>query len=981
MPGKGFDPKELEAHTGYRVTHADQIPGIGCEYLTLFHEKTGARHVHVISPDREATFSVAFLTVPEDSTGVAHILEHTALCGSARFPVRDPFFSMLRRSTASFMNAFTASDWTMYPFCTPNEKDFYNLLSVYLDAAFFPLLTRLSFLQEGVRIAPREDGKGLSYQGVVLNEMKGALSSPNQIMGRAILKHLFPDVTYRVNSGGDPREIISLTHEELLAFHRRHYHPSNAFFYTYGDLSPVRVLEEIERSVLDKFSDRLPPLSVPLQPRFPAPRSAEEPYPVAAGADMAKKSQATLAFLLSDATDAFSVMGLTLLEKILLGNAASPLRKALMDSGLGSDLADASGFDSDARETLLACGLKNVSREDAEKLSDLVLSTLSDLAEKGVDPELARSAIHQYELSRREITNEPFAYGLKLLFSFCGPWFHGGDIGRALNFQEDLARVRELNEEGGFFESLIKKNFCDNPHRVLLTLYPDPDMAGRLAREEEESLEGARAAMSEADLARVTEDARSLVRLQEEPEDVSVLPILGLSDIPPDVACVAPEESRDRVSVYEAATNGLFYLSLAGRPRGLGAGLTELAPFFCYAFTRCGTREKSYEELARAIAARTGGIGVAVSANRLFDPAGAEASFLLLDAKCISRNIGPAMDLVSELVTSCDFSDLERLKTLVAEYSTRLSSSVVQAGHRYAISLAARGFSPARALSEAWAGAAQVRFARALASDLSDAAMKSLSEKLAAIARCAFPASDARACAVGAQADAEQGADRARALLAGLPAAQGDAPAVEASPAGREGYYLSSAVSFCAHSRPTVPLGHSDAPLLAVAARALKNAFLHREVREKGGAYGAYALHSGEDGVFTLASFRDPHVARTLSAFSRGLSFAAEGRFTEQDVYEAVLSVCAELDRPHSPQTAARKAFFRELTGLSDQLRRDYKTGVLSCGREQVAAACARHLAPREPLSPVAVISGREQLEKANEEMTGNPLVLYLLET
>ncbi|MEW5735493.1 MAG: insulinase family protein [Thermodesulfobacteriota bacterium] len=982
MPG--IDGKVAEA-SGYRVLDRARVPGLGCEYIELVHERTGARHVHIVSPDRECTFAAAFLTVPQDSTGVAHILEHTALCGSQRYPVRDPFFSMLRRSTASFMNAFTSSDWTMYPFSTANGKDFDNLLSVYLDAAFFPLLSELSFLQEGVRLEKSEGGAELVYKGVVLNEMKGALSSPSQIMGRSLLKHLFPDVTYHVNSGGDPAEIVTLTHADLVAFHRRHYHPSNAFFYTYGNLDLPRVLEKIERSVLDRFPERLAPLSVPRQPRFSAPRRADEPYPVSPEEDLSKKSQASVGFLLSDATDAFSVMAGTLAEKILLGHSASPLRKALIDSRLGSDLADATGFDSDMRETIFACGLKETSRSDSGKVEDLVLSTLAGLSRRGIEKDLVRAAIHQYELSRREITNEPFAFGLKLFFAFCGPWFHGGKIGPAINFEEDLARIRDLSEKGGFFEDLLLQGFTENPHRVTLTLYPDPDMSSRLAAGEEGRLARIREGMAPEDLAEVDKNARSLALLQETPEDVSVLPILKLSDIPPEVERMAPSQVRaeGRVARYEAATNGLFYLTLASEPGGIPRKHEGLVPFFCYCFARCGTKDKSYEELSRSLAAHTGGISLSASANRLFTPAGDETSFLLLDAKCVSRNIGPALDLVRELVLSCDFRNPDRLRTLVAEYSARLTSSVVANGHRYALSLAARGFSRTRALSEQWAGISQVRLARALAGDLSDEAMARLSADLQEIARSAFAGPWTRICVVGEEGDNARGADFAEGLLSRLPAVPAEAPASESALPRelREGYYLSSAVSFCAYCRQTAALGHQDAPLLAVAARVMKNAFLHREVREKGGAYGAFALHSSEDGVFSLASFRDPQVAQTLSAFSRALSFAAEGRFTDQDVYEAILSVCAELDRPHTPQTAARKAFFRNLTALSDQARREFKEGVLASGREAVAAACRRHLSSCGTLAPVTVISGREQLEKANREMPEAPLALFAVES
>ena len=263
-----------EVVSGFAVKRAIPLPRLSAVFYELKHRKTGASYIHMANQDRENTFSVAFKTVPQDSTGVAHILEHTALCGSRSFPVRDPFFSMIKRSMNSFMNAFTSSDWTMYPFSTCNQKDFYNLMQVYLDAAFFPKLDELSFKQEGFRV--EEDGNGLVFKGVVYNEMKGAMSSPRDIMGHALSQALYPNTTYGNNSGGDPAHIVDLTHEDLVAFHKRHYHPSNAFFYTYGNLPLEGHLELIEKQVLSQFEAIDPGTDVTHQPRWDSPKEIHE---------------------------------------------------------------------------------------------------------------------------------------------------------------------------------------------------------------------------------------------------------------------------------------------------------------------------------------------------------------------------------------------------------------------------------------------------------------------------------------------------------------------------------------------------------------------------------------------------------------------------------------------------------------------------------------------------------------------------------
>ncbi|MCG6907650.1 MAG: insulinase family protein [Desulfobacteraceae bacterium] len=412
QPDKQKELKPGDRISGYSVKRVENLGEIRSVFIELEHERTGARHVHIQNDDRENTFSVAFKTVPVDSTGVAHILEHTVLCGSRKYPVRDPFFSMLKRSLSTFMNAFTASDWTMYPFSTQNRKDYYNLMDVYLDATFYPKLEELNFKQEGIRLEPEPAADAgqppqLVYKGVVYNEMKGAMSSPDQVMARSLLNALYPDTTYSHNSGGDPAVIPQLTHAQLVAFHRRHYHPSNAFFYTYGNLPLVEHLAFIESKVLTHFNRIDPRTEVKSQPRWPAPRMVTYPYPFDKGEDPAKKYQACLAWLTADIQNTFEVLVLTLLEQILMGNSASPMRKALIDSGLGTALCDTAGFVSDHRDTMFAAGLKDVRQTDAEPVAAIIEGVLQGLVRDGVDRDLIEAAIHQLEFHRKEITNTP----------------------------------------------------------------------------------------------------------------------------------------------------------------------------------------------------------------------------------------------------------------------------------------------------------------------------------------------------------------------------------------------------------------------------------------------------------------------------------------------------------------------------------------------------------------------------------------------
>ncbi len=982
-PGIG----EGDAIGDYVVERAARLPHINSFFYELIHRKTGARHAHISNQDAENTFSVAFKTVPRDSTGVAHILEHTVLCGSRKYPVRDPFFSMINRSLSTFMNAFTASDWTMYPFSTQNRKDFYNLMDVYLDAAFYPRIDRLSFRQEGHRLEieshPGVNGgdNQLVYKGVVYNEMKGAMSSPDQVMGRGLMKALYPDTTYGNNSGGDPAEIPTLTWEGLRHFHQIHYHPSNAFFYTYGSLPLADHLAVIQEKILNHFSRIDPGTAVHPQPRFQEPRTATFAYPLAENESPEKKNQVCLAWLTADIHEAFEVLALELMEGILLGNAAAPLRKALIDSGLGSSLSDGTGFVSDHRDTLFAAGLKDVALADGDRIAAIVMDTLSELAEKGIDPRLIESAIHQIEFHRKEITNTPYPYGLKLFLSFCGPWFHGGDPVRVLRFDQDLREIRAALDKGFFFEERIRTHFLDNPHRVRFQLTPDQTLERRENERVRAELDRIKAGLSPQEIRQIEADAEALEKLQSSEEDLSSLPTLALSDIPADVPSVTKTAVYDEMNavLYEQPTSGIFYFSAAAGAGALERRMLPMVPFFCYAVTRIGTSLRDYTEMAREIATYTGGMGVSAHSRTRFDADGSPLPFVAFNGKCLSRNVEKMFSLIRELLCEYDLSDLKRLKSLLVEFKAGLESMVVHNGHRLAIGLSARNFSPTHALNEIWNGVHQLKMIKAVAADLSEPGLEAVASDLKAIGRRLFHRNNIRMALIG-ETDVLPSAVNAAALLQGALDADGETgfrPPDVAMGDGlpREGWSTSTAVSFVAKTLKAVRMDHAHAPALAVIGKLLRSRYIHREIREKGGAYGGFSIYNPEDGLFSFGSYRDPHIVNTLKVYEGAASFIRSGRFAEEDVKEAILQVCSDIDKPDPPGPASRKAFYRGLLALSDEERKRYKQRLLALDRKAVMAAAERYFTP-DGRAAVAVISSAEKIEAANRKMDDAPLAM-----
>ena len=970
---------------GYTLKKAAFLSDIQSWLYQLEHEGTGTRHLHISNSDRENTFGVAFKTVPSDSTGVAHILEHTVLCGSKRFPVRDPFFSMLKRSLSTFMNAFTASDWTMYPYATQNRKDYYNLMDVYLDAAFFPNIDELSFKQEGHRLDIADDGPEprLIYKGVVYNEMKGAMSSPDQVLVRSLLNALYPDTTYRHNSGGEPSVIPSLTYQQLKDFHAHHYHPSNAYFYTYGNLRLKDHLAHIEKRILNHFSRINPETDVPMQPRWSAPRTVTYHYPLDRSEDPTQKYQACVAWLLTDITNTFEVLVAAVLEQIFIGNSASPLRKALMDSQLGTALSDGSGFDAENRDTLFSIGLKDVSNTDAEKIEAIIFEVLKSLADGGIDPELVASAIHQIEFHRKEVTNTPYPYGIKLLISVSASWLHGGDPERMLQLDADFNRLRQSLAQGHFLEDKIRYYFLDNPHRVRFTLAPDQEMADKENQRVAGELADILTKLKPNDLARIREDAAALEKLQETHENPDCLPTLQREDIPPDVVRIAaaPGSSQPEVLIYNQPTSGIFYFS-----GSLGAGMIDhrllpLVPFFCYAASKMGTTGCDYTQLARRIDLHTGGIGFSANARTRFDDSGNCLPFVSFSGKCLNRNQDQLFKILFELATQLDFSNHTRLRQLLLEYRAGLEASIVHNGHRLAISLASRNFTPANHLQEVWGGIHQLNTVKQLAANLSRDGLKAISADLHRINDTLFCRDNLKLALIGEAsmvASAKQPASHLASALTDS-GTNGFAPPslTLASVLPLEGWSTSTAVSFVAQTFQTVRLGHADSPALAVIAKMLRSLYLHREIREKGGAYGGFALYNAEDGLFSFGSYRDPHIAGTLRVYDGAADFIRSGSFSEEDVKEAILQVCSEIDKPDPPGPAARKAFYRRIIGLTDERRLRNKENLLSLTRSAVLEAAERYFGDDQSNKAVAVISSRNLLEAANEKMTDKKLTLH----
>ncbi|MDO4264610.1 MAG: insulinase family protein, partial [Deinococcus sp.] len=688
----------------YRVEELHDLPEMQGTLVLLRHEN-GARHAHVQREDDNLAFGVTFPTVPKDSSGVAHILEHNVLMGSQKYPVPDPFFTMIPRSLSTFMNAMTAADWTTYPFSTRNRTDFFNLLSVYLDATFFPLLRRESFLQDGWRLefeTPDDPSSPLKLGGVVYNEMKGAMATPSSVLYRAFGGALYPDLTYANNSGGTPADIPSLSFEDMKAFHAAHYHPSNAYFYSYGNMALEEVLDVIEAEVMARFSAQELDVSVPDQPAFSAPRREEVFY---AGSDLERGSQVVVGWKLGLSADPRENLRWSVLSDVLLGNSAAPLTQPLIDSGLGTSLADVGGYRDSYREGAFAAGLKGLPLGHTDAVETLVLDTLRQIAEEGLDPEMIESSLHGFELGSREVSNAGFPYGLGVMFGLVGAWINGGHPADALRLEPELEGLRADLKAGPVFEPMLRK-LLDSPHRVTLTLTPDPELAAKTEAAEAEQVARMGAALDDAGRERILADSAALAQWQAQEPDSAALPSLGLGDVTRQLP--RPDYAQERSGAallgrIPQPTGGLTYLDVQTRLPELSAAQLEALGLYAGALTQSGAGERDYLALARRTEAVTGGVGASVGVGHAPDRLDTVRLSLTLSGKALERNGAALTELMRDLLAEPRFTEA-RLRQLLDQRYAALKNSVVSAGNAYAERLAAAQVSRAGALQETLSG-------------------------------------------------------------------------------------------------------------------------------------------------------------------------------------------------------------------------------------------------------------------------------------
>lgn len=939
------------------------LPEIQCTLVEVEHEPTGARIVHLECDDEENLFCLSLRTYPKTSNGVAHILEHTVLCGSEHFPVRDPFFSMTRRSLNTFMNAFTGGDFTCYPAATQIPQDFYNLLAVYADAVFHPRLLKTSFLQEGHRLEfedPTDPRSPLRYKGIVYNEMKGALATGEARLSEALMESLYPDITYGINSGGDPREITHLTYEELKAFHQTYYHPSHCLFFFYGNLPLQGHLDFLEKHVFDGV-ERAPTLPLlPKQPRFTHPKRLTRAYP---SAEEEAKTLIGLAWLTCGVLDQESVLALSVLDILLMGTDASPLKAALLESDLCKQ-ADAQ-LEVEMSEVPYCLVCRGCEPDAAPAIEAVVLKTLTELSEQGFDPELVEGAVHQLELARSEITGDGGPFGLTLYFRAALLAQHGGRPEDGLQIHSLFARLRKRLADPAYLSDCLRRYFLNNRHSVLVTLVPDPELGQKESEQETEALAAIQAKLTDQEAETIVKEAEALALLQETEESTACLPKITLSDVPQQGKEFALEtHTAGTLTAYHhpCFTNGLLYADLVFPLPNIAPKRLPWVRLFAHLLPQVGCGGKDYKAHLDEILKHTGGVGSALDLSpQAHDPHDLRPS-LSVQVKGLTGKAPHCFRLLKEIAASADFTDKGRLEDLLKQHFHSVETSLHRRSLSYALQLAGRGQAPAAYLQDCWFGLHYYEMLCTwMESDLSVIIqeMERLQAEILGLEGRELVLSTDPLLAQTLTEEAYYG-------LGTLPAEprtpwKNPQTLPESLSQGR---ITNSPVAFTALLFPSVPYTDPASPALSLASELMDNLTLHTRIREQGGAYGGGSANNALTGQFYFYAYRDPHIESSVAAFHEAAQVLADGDFSEEDIEEAKLGIFQDLDSPVPPGKRALAAYNRRKTSRTPERRQAYREGLRQADRRALIEAARTYLLPGLKKGCLATFAAKELLEK-----------------
>ncbi len=966
------------ASYGFELLRDQNLAEINSTACFYRHGRTGAELLSLINSDENKVFGVSFATPPSDSTGVAHILEHSVLCGSRKYPVKEPFVELMKSSLSTFLNAMTFPDKTCYPVASQNVQDFYNLIDVYLDAVFFPRLTPEIFQQEGWHYELDAPDAPLIYKGVVFNEMKGNYSSPDTMLRELSQRSLYPDITYGFDSGGDPKHIPDLTYEQLKAFHEQHYHPSNAKLFFYGDDDPEERLRLLDAR-LGEFNRITVNAKVPLQPRFTAPKRLIHTYPAGLADEQsgepAKETMLTVNWMLDEVVDVETALALNILEHILIGTPAAPLYKALIDSGLGEALAGG-GLDDELRQPMFSTGLKGIDPVNTGKIGRLIADTIGSLAEKGIDPLTIDAALNTVEFQLRENNTGAFPRGIAFMLRALRSWLHGGDPLSPLAFERPLAAIKGQVAGGTrYFERLLKRHLIDNCHRTELVLKPDRELAESEAQEERARLEAVRASMTARDLLAVVEATNTLRRIQEQPDPPEVLatiPTLRLSDLPRANKLIPREVTSiadTRVLYHDLFTNGILYLDLGFDLHLLPPELLPYVPLFGRALLETGVENDDFVRLSQRIGRSTGGIRPQQWTSTV---AGGVTSttWLYLRSKALPGQTIELLSILWDILGRARLDNLARFRQLVLEEKASLESRLVPAGSSYVDRRLRASLYESDWADEQMSGVTYLFFLRKLADDV-DTKWEAVLAALECI-RSTLVNRAAMLCNITAEAGHwAQLKPQLANFLGALPCMSAKAaPWRVAEGVLSEGLIVPTKVNYVGKGADLYREGIRPSGAHLVARSYLRTSWLWDKIRVQGGAYGGRCMFDRYSGGFTFVSYRDPNLIATLDTYDHTADFLRNADLDEAELTRILIGTIGEVDTYRLPDARGFTSMQHYLVGDTDEARQRMREEILSTTTADLRnfADALAHVAAH---GRVVVLGSEQTIAAANAERPG----------
>ena len=923
-----------KSYSGFRLTKKEEIAEIKSLGLFFEHDVTGAELLVLENDDDNKVFSATFRTPPENDTGIAHILEHSVLCGSKNFPVKEPFVELMKGSLQTFLNAMTFPDKTMYPVASRNRKDFFNLMNVYLDAVFYPNISEETFKQEGWHYELNSPEDKIVYKGVVLNEMKGEFSSPESCIDRQLAHSLFPSTPYGYESGGDPKCIPDLTYADFKDFHKKHYHPSNSRLFLYGDGDTQSYLEFLQEKYLQDFERMDVNTSIAHQRSFRKPKRKTLTYPISSHESLEKKTYVLVGTKLDKAINHEHCLGFSILSHLLLGSSASPLRKALITSEFGSEVIGG-GFDDNRADTIFAVGLKGTEPEHENKVLALIDSTLLDLAENGIEEDMVRSAVNSIDFRLREANFGGFPKGIVYNIQALGSWLYDKNPFTHLRFEKVMRKIKKRMHEG-YFEDLIRRYLIENNHRSILVAVPKPGLGKKLEARERKILKTVKGKLSADAIDNLIAETKKLQELQltpDSPEALAALPSLEIQDVPKEIEKYPLEiknQGDSKILFHDLFTNDIAYIQIGFNTHSVP---DEMIPYISLLGTLVlgmGTGRHSYTEISKLIGMHTGGIRTSHFSSATVQDRHQVLSYIFFSGKALLEKVDSLFDIFDELLGDSSFDDHKRLVEIIRSAKSDMEDSIVPHGNHYVLSRLQSYQSRLGQFDELTDGITYYRFLEQLLERV-EKDPGEVADRFRQVAERVFTRKNAFFNITATQKDYRKIEKRIGGTVGILSDKDWNVEEwnLKAVPLN-EGFLTASNVQHVGKGANLYNLGFKYSGKFEVLKALLRTGFLWDRVRVHGGAYGSSNAFDFFTGDYSLLSYRDPNLAETLEVYDEVADFLNHLELPSEELTKIIIGCVGKMDPPLTPDLKGKASMIDHLTGRTHEMKQKFREELLS---------------------------------------------------